>query len=94
MRTPSHRTIAASWIRPGSRPIAVLALLAWLLSGCVSLPNNDDRVASYAFTDTGDTLLGRGFVESDDIRMRKSGRDLGLGDQAVDLLRIAQPLRM
>ena len=72
MRTPSHRTIAASWIRPGSRPIAVLALLAWLLSGCVSLPNNDDRVASYAFTDTGDTLLGRGFA---DARQQHAGKD-------------------
>jgi putative cardiolipin synthase len=45
------------------RSLAVILLLALLLAGCASLPDNSKRTASYAFTDTADSSLGRGLAQ-------------------------------
>jgi putative cardiolipin synthase len=54
------------------RPFAAILLLALLLAGCASLPDNSKRTASYAFTDTGNTLLAHGLAEH---RLEHPGKD-------------------
>lgn len=46
--------------------IAAISLLVFLVSGCTSLPENEDRPVTHAFSDTDNTLLGR--VSRDDLR--------------------------
>lgn len=55
-----------------SRPLTAVLLLVLLLGGCASLPDNSKRTASYAYTDTGDTLLARGLAE---YRLQHTGKD-------------------
>lgn len=54
------------------RALFATLLLASLLAGCVSLPDNSKRIASHGFTDTADTMLGRGFAGS---RQKNPGKD-------------------
>ncbi len=42
-----------------NRAFSLYLFFIFALSGCASLPDNDNRVESYAFTDTQDTMLGR-----------------------------------
>lgn len=68
------------------RSSPVYLFLAIMLGGCVSLPDNSDRVESHAFTDTQDTLLGiniraqqsQGMAEQLIAEMEKSAFRLGL----------------
>ncbi|MGD2171176.1 MAG: phospholipase D family protein [Gammaproteobacteria bacterium] len=57
---------------PRSRAVPVILLLAALLAGCASLPDNSNRVASYAYTDTGDSGLGKSLAR---LRLEHPGKD-------------------
>lgn len=72
MSTCHSRGFTAGAIRPGNRPYIAWALLAFLLSGCASLPDNRDRIASHALPDTSNTLLGRDFAG---LRQQNAGKD-------------------
>ena len=51
----------------------VLVLFLLLAGGCASLPENTNRQASYAFTDTDDTIFGKGSAER--IQAQGDGQD-------------------
>ena len=42
---------------------ALLAVSGMVLTGCASMPLNDNQIRSYALNNTGETLLGRAFQE-------------------------------
>jgi len=55
-------TMAAQLLMRCLRMVLLVAAAAMLLEGCATLPQNVNRPESHAFTDTGDTLLGRRFA--------------------------------
>jgi len=52
---------------------AVLILVLLLAGGCATLPENVDRTASFAFTDTDDTFFAKGRHEEKVFHSGKSG---------------------